>query len=227
MRVPNRAIRALLACMALVAAHPHARAAGGHHSVDDAAIMDPGQCKVEAWAESSREDVESLFHLGPACRIGPVELGLNLDRVRFTEGAGETSGGPRVKWAGPLVGGLSIGLEGNATWKKGSPSYVGGTVVVPLTWQASETLAVHLNAGRDFLAGAPDLSRSGISAEWTPLAAWSFVAERFRENDANFWRLGARWNLTEEITLDLSRASRLQGGATGWWTLGLTWTFSR
>ena len=28
-----------------------ARAAGGHHSVDDATILDPGQCQLETWFE--------------------------------------------------------------------------------------------------------------------------------------------------------------------------------
>ena len=38
---------ALLAC--LLGLTGHAYAAGGHHAVEDAALLEPGQCQVEFW----------------------------------------------------------------------------------------------------------------------------------------------------------------------------------
>ena len=44
-----RARRWLLPALALAAAG--ARAAGGHHAVDDAVMIEPGLCEFETWAE--------------------------------------------------------------------------------------------------------------------------------------------------------------------------------
>ena len=60
-----------------------AHAAGGHHAVDDAAILEPGECQVETWADRERGGDRTLVHVGPACRIGPLEIGVNLDRTRM------------------------------------------------------------------------------------------------------------------------------------------------
>src|SRR6185295_8564093 len=153
-------------------------AAGGHHSVDDAAILDPGQCLVETWGDHETGGATSLLHVGGACRVGGVEVGLNVDRVRFSEAAA-TIVGPQVKWATALDKRLSIGLVLSTAWQSHSPRHLGSTLVVPVTWQAGETVQVHLNAGRDFWRHEADSNRGGIAVEWAPLPAWSFVAERF------------------------------------------------
>ena len=57
-----------------------AHAAGGHHAVDDAALLDVGKCKVEGWLERETGGTRTLAHAGAGCRVGPVELGLNLDK---------------------------------------------------------------------------------------------------------------------------------------------------
>lgn len=88
-------------------------------------------------------------------------------------------------------------------------------------------MALHVNAGRDFLRGERDLPRAGVALEWAPAQAWSLVAERFRENEVNFRRLGVRWLLHDSLSLDLSRTHGLHNGAAPWWTAGLRWEFSR
>jgi hypothetical protein len=84
---------------------------------------------------------------------------------------------------------------------------------------------VHGNVGRDFQRAQPDSSRAGIAVEWTASAAWSLVAERFGEGGSDFWRAGARWNITPSASVDFSRARALGGAA--WWTLGFSWVFER
>ena len=64
-----------------------ARAAGGHFDVDDATIVNPGRCQVEAWITRVPAEAATVFHVGPACRVGPVEIGLNFDHVRVTDEA--------------------------------------------------------------------------------------------------------------------------------------------
>lgn len=204
-----------------------AHAAGGHHAVDDAVILEPGQCQVETWADRERGGGRTLVHFGPACRIGPVELGLNLDRTRTRGSDAVVVGGPQLKWAAPLSASVSAGVVVAANWQDNRPHFIGSTVVFPLTWQATQSLAVHANLGRDFRHQGPSLSRSGASLEWTATPQWMLVAERFRESQGNFWRMGARYTVSDALSLDLSQARGLAGGAPPWWTLGLNWSFVR
>lgn len=184
-----------------------ARAAGGHHAVDDAALLEPGQCQLETWWDRESGGARTMLHAGPACRVGPVELGLNVDRVRL-DGTGTTSvAGAQVKWARTVDNVWSAGVVFNLAAQDHVPRYLGSTLVVPVTWQTTETLLTHVNVGRDFRHGRPDTSRAGLALEWSPLTAWSFVAERFRESGANFWRAGARWSFTPSMTLDLCRSA--------------------
>ncbi|RYF01385.1 MAG: hypothetical protein EOO32_04190 [Comamonadaceae bacterium] len=205
-----------------------AHAAGGHHAVDDAAILEPGQCEVETWIDRERHGPRSLVHVGPACRVGPVELGFNVDRTQLSGQGAATAAGPQVKWAYPLTESLGVGVVVAANGRDRTPRALTGVLVFPLTWQATDTVALHLNLGKDFRRGdEPDTRRSGAALEWAALPAWSFVAERFRESDTNHWRVGARHVLSEGLTVDLSRAQASQRRVPTWWTVGVTWAFDR
>lgn len=206
----------------------HAHAAGGHHAVDDAAILDPGQCEVEAWMERERHGARALSHIGPACRVGPVELGLNLDRTRADGARPRAVAGPQLKWAHAWTGTVSVGVLLGAAWADRAPRSMGRALVFPVSWQASDALALHLNIGKDFRRGRePDTLRAGAALEWAARPAWSFVAEAVRDSGARHWRAGARHVLAQGLSIDLSRAQGLDGGPPAWWTLGLNWEFSR
>ena len=47
-----------------------ALAAGGHHAVDDAAILSRGECEGETWF-SGEAGGRRLLHAGTNCRVGP------------------------------------------------------------------------------------------------------------------------------------------------------------
>lgn len=221
----RRHLRAAAALLGIGLQQAHA--AGGHHAVEDAALLEPGQCQIETWADRERGGGRTLVHLGPACRLGPVELGLNLDRTREAGSDAAVTAGPQLKWAAPIAESLSIGVVFLATWQAPRPRFAGSTVVLPLTWQPAEGLAVHVNLGRDFRRQGPDLRRSGAALEWAATPQWSLVAERFRESEANFWRLGARYAVSDALSLDLSQARGLAGAVPAWWTIGLNWAFQR
>lgn len=217
--------RWLLAWFALAAGATNA--AGGHHSVDDAAIVDPGLCQIESWGEREGAALRTLLHAGLGCRAGAVELGIAAERLRFRDGPQSTSVTPQWKWATALSAHWSAGVVLSGVWQTGNRGgYQGATLLVPVTWQLSKGLQLHLNAGRDFSRHHADTARAGTALEWTPVSAWSAVAERYREGGANFWRLGGRWSPTPAVSVDLSRASGLHDGAAAWWTLGLTLAFS-
>ena len=204
-----------------------AQAAGGHHAVDDAAVLDVGKCKLEGWAERESGGGRSLYHLGTGCRVGPVELGLNLDTEKQTLSDAATSFGPQLKWAYPISEAVSIGLAASAKFNSQSPRYASSTLVVPLTWRATDTLSAHVNWGRNFLRGGVGQPRGGLALEWAPVNNLSLVAERFREAANNSTRLGARYALTPDVKLDISRARSLGEGGVSWWTAGVIWEFDR
>ena len=220
-----RALRCIV-YIGIAVARP-ALAAGGHHEVDDAVILDPRQCQVETWADWETGGDRELLHLGPGCRVGPVELTLNIDRTRAPGAPSATVLGPQLKWARSIGERTSVGVVLSASWQDQGPDFVGGVAVVPLTWRADDALLVHINVGRDFRRGEPNPARAGAALEWSPSTAWSFVAERFREGKENLWRAGGRWTIGPSLSIDLSRASGNRESLPASWTLGLTWVLER
>jgi hypothetical protein len=216
--------QALLAALLLAAAAP-VRAAGGHFWVDDAAMLEPGQCQLETWAEREQGGARRLAHAGPACRVGPVEAGISWDRARNTGAGSVTTVSPQLKWAHALDAHWSAGLVYTGTWQTGGAGYQGSTLLVPVTWHPTEQLHVHLNLGRDFHRDAAGSTRAGAALEWAATQQLSLVAERFRENQADAWRLGARWSPHAHWSVDLSRAAPLRSAVPAWWTLGLNLSF--
>lgn len=203
-----------------------AQAAGGHHSLDDAAILDSGTCEAESWLTRAGGG-QRLLHAGGACRVGPVELGAAAEHAR-QYGSRETGYGLQAKWATELAPGFSAGLSVASGWQAHvRPRYQGATVVALATWTPREDIALHLNLGRDFVHSGSDENRYGVSVEWMPREGWSLTAERYAEAGAHFVRAGVRWAANADWTLDLSRAHRLAGTGESAWTVGVTRAFGR
>ncbi|WP_145897282.1 hypothetical protein [Caenimonas sedimenti] len=202
-------------------------AAGGHHAVDDAAILEPGQCELEGWFTRARGG-ERVFHAGAGCRVGPLELGVAGEHARPRGAGSESAWGLQAKWAQEVAKGFSVGLALSPVWAAHArPRYQGATLAGLATWVAHENVALHLNAGRDFVHRGDDENRYGVSAEWTGISGWSLVAERYKESQTHFARVGARWLAGENWSVDLSRAHRLTGPGVSNWTLGATWLLER
>lgn len=200
-------------------------AAGGHHAVDDAAILDVGECQVETWVE--RQAGDQLLHLGPACRVLGMEAGLHVDRIRLGRQTAPGVAGVQLKWAQELQPGLSVGALWSADWQHGSPGQASQILLLPLTWQPHATLALHLNIGREFRPQAADRTRHGLALEWQPNAQWQLLAEQWRDAVEPQRRLGLRFFATERLSLDVSRATRLCAQRPARWALGVNWSFAR
>ena len=201
-------------------------AAGGHHAVDDAAITDPGGCKLESWWTAARGG-DRLLHGGGGCRVGPVELNAAGEHTR-NSGGSESNSSLQMKWATEVAPGFSAGLSLAASWQAhAQPRHQTDTLVTLFTWAARDDLALHLNLGRDFNHADADQNRGGVSAEWRAQPNWSVVAERYLDAGTHFVRAGVRWAVSEGWSIDLSRAQRLRGPADSNWTVGATWQFQR
>ena len=198
-------------CLAAACLLAHAGAqAAGQFDVDDAGTLDPGQCQYEAWWGRTGAEPVNVVHLGPACRVGAVELGLNLDRSSV-QGVRTVAVGPQLKWNfygtaadAPFAAALSIGAVFDAT--RGGRA--GGQFVLPLTWRPTDSLQLHANLGADWAPGSGTRTpRGGAAAEWAIDEKVSLIAERSRASGLWTSRIGGRFSLTPLISIDVS-ASR-------------------
>ena len=210
------AFAAIAAC-AGAAAH----AAGGHFSVDDATILDPGQWEQETWYSRAGGGT-NLLHAGLNFRVGPVELDGALERARSSGDPAATNWNLEMKWAHPLTEHVGIGFDVQPAGLLSPVSQYAVTRFYGiLSWQAHDTLLLNVNAGHDWVRGGSDLPRGGFSAEWTPVKVLTLIAERYLDTGTHFVRGGVRWSPTPRWTWDISRAQRLSGPAPSTWTLGI------
>jgi hypothetical protein len=219
--------RILMAPLWLAAVSAHA---GGHFDVDDAGTLDPGQCQYELWGTRIPRQHATLWHLGPACRVGPVELGLNIDRISVA-GEHKDALGPQLKWT-------FLGQAPDARWSAAvsvSATFdlprrggrAGGQFVVPVTWRATDSLLVHANLGADWATGTGARSgRGGLAGEWALNETVSLIAERNRAFGLWTSRAGVRLSLTPLISIDVSAARTGPEGVRGF-VIGLNHEFSR
>jgi len=202
--------------------------AGGHFDVDDAGTLDPGQCQYEAWWGRTGPEPVTVLHVGPACRVGPVELGLNLDRLS-AGGVRSVVAGPQLKWNffgpaadAPLSAALSVGAAFDLT--RGGRA--GGQLVLPVTWRPTGSLQIHANLGADWATGTGARTpRGGLAAEWALDDKVSLIAERSRASGLWASRIGGRFSLTPLISVDVS-ASRTGPQRVRGFVVGLNHEFS-
>ena len=173
-------MRSLPAAASLLMFASPSHAAGGHFDVDDATVLDAGHCQYEAWVVRAPAVSTTVAHLGPGCRAGPVEIGVNIDRWSVA-GAHRTLLGPQLKWVvDPWVDKLSVGLAWNASYDLRNHGRPSQTLYVPFTWWAAERLWVHANLGVDRDFGGTSWRRQGVSGEWAANDRWSVIAERVK-----------------------------------------------
>jgi hypothetical protein len=198
--------RPLMLLLALVAGTTRA---GGHFDVDDAGTLDPGQCQYETWAGRFGSEPVGAFHLGAACRVGPVELGLNLDRYSAPDGR-STVLGPQLKWTFVGQGAdarFAAAVSTGASFDLTHGGRAGGQLVIPVSWRAIDPLWVHANLGADWATGTgARTGRVGLAGEWALNERVSLIAERNKAFGLRVSRVGTRLSLTPLVSIDLSVA---------------------
>jgi len=76
--------------LAVMAAASAAQTAGGHFSVDDASLVEPGRWEQETWYSRSRRGAD-LLHAGFNFRVGAIELDGAAEGARSTNEPTATS----------------------------------------------------------------------------------------------------------------------------------------
>jgi len=210
-----------LALLAVGEAH----AAGGHHSVDDAGILEPGRCEQEDWFTWSPGGAR-LLHAGLNCRVGAVELGIAGEHAH--DGTSATAWNLEAKWAHKVIDGFSVGLDVQPVRVVNQHPDLEFTRFVGLaTWEPRDGLDLHLNLGRDFVRSGRDLARYGVGVDWSPVKAWTLTVERYKETETHFLRGGVRWEGGSWWKLDFSRAQSLGGPTRSTWSVGVTFVLGQ
>ncbi len=192
-------------------------------------MLDAGQCQYETWFSRTRGEPAQDFHFEPACRIGPVEVGLAFERSSGDGSPRESKLGPKIKWAffGDSEAPFSAAVAWRATRNLSAHGKPGRQLLLPLTWRARENLRVHANLGADWSTGDSfRTSRRGAAVEWAFDERLSLIAERNRAGGLWTSRLGASFNLTPLTSIDISAARSNPGGAR-LFVVGLNQAFSR
>jgi len=222
---PHRGATLAASCLAFASLGAQA---SGHFDVDDAGMLDPGQCQYETWWGRAGAEPVTGFHFGPACRVGPVELGLNFDRSSVA-GVHSLTGGLQLKWNflgqapdAPFSAALSASTVSDL--KRGGRT--GGQFVVPMTWRPASSLQVHVNLGADWAPGTGVRTpRGGAALEWALNDTVSLIAERNRAAGEWTSRIGGRFSLTPLISVDVSTSRTGSQGVRGF-VVGLNHEFT-
>jgi hypothetical protein len=215
-----------------------AHAAGGAFVVDDAAIDDPGNCKVESSLSfTSHRDFLALST--PACVvpfIRPVEIGVIAARTRVDDVWG-TSLVPKAKMnILPVeVGKFGLAIAGGARFDVLTGQHTESFINVPVTYTFSEALKVNVNGG-----WAHDRETAlhflfyGAGVEWVPFKPVTLIAEVFgfigpvtdrrTETEPRF-QAGIRVTPIDTIDFDLIYGRNVTGENANWITLGMNVRF--
>lgn len=219
----------------------HANAAGGAYAVDDVAIDDVGACKVESWISlASNTDIAAVST--PACVVPlflPTELGLQAARTR-TDGEWATSLTPKFKTTlvKPEVGKFGLAVSGGATFDAMAGAFASSYINIPITYQATDTLKLNLNAGWFYDAiNVMNYATYGAGLEWIlvkdgPVTligeVFGIVGDRAdapRSLIEPRFQAGIRITPIETLDLDLIYGRNIAGENANWITVGLNVRF--
>jgi hypothetical protein len=213
-------------------------AAGGAFAVDDAAVDDPGACKVESWISSaSNRDVAAVST--PACVLKlflPTEVGVQAARSR-ADGEWSTSLTPKAKMMllEPKVGNFGLAISGGATFDAKTGLNTGSFVNVPVTYVFSDTFKVNVNAGWSYdHVNLLHYATYGAGFEWVPVKSFTVIGEVFgllRERsdprsitDPRF-QVGLRYTPIETLDFDMIYGRNITGENANWITVGMNVRF--
>lgn len=200
-------------------------AAGGHHAVDDATMLERGECHVESWYEFLRGG-DGLLQIGPGCNIGGVEWTFSYERARFDDGSSLNAYTPEAKYAHALDDNWAVAGAIGATYAAANSRWQTMELRLPVTYFLGDIAAIHATAAHFFERGGDNVWFWGVASDITLPADFELLLETFREDNEWFGRVGLRYFLpVEGLIADISHAASERSEGEHITTLGLTWEF--
>ncbi|MFA9219078.1 MAG: hypothetical protein ACEQSK_18500 [Sphingomonadaceae bacterium] len=199
----------LLGAMVLLLAAPRAHA-GRPMTVDDAAVVDPGQCQLETYTQRTASyagvPAVSEYWLAPACNVdGNWELGLAAGRASGVPGGPAQYGRLQAKTVfKPLAANdWGVGLVLGDQYQAGQGLDGNWTLNLPFSVSLrDDRILFHLNAGwlREHVADRHRHSATwGSGAEFRLTPRCSLTAEVFgQQNAGSHYQFGASYALVPD-----------------------------
>jgi hypothetical protein len=203
-----------------------AMGAGGHYAVDDAVLVDPGRCLIEAWhARADRNNTD--YTVLPACNpAGKLELGMGLSRIQE---AGDYD--TQVEFYAKTVarevqlGSYGWGVAVSSTWGGALQRSESAAAYVPLSVHLIEPLLLHFNAGWADERGADHAAIWGSGADYSLAPRVNLIAEIYgTHRGGTELQAGLRYSAGAGV-VDLSYGRARATGRDDWVTVGVGWNF--
>ena len=221
------AIAALaLGCAGVTLSAPDAVGSGGHYVVDDAALVEPGRCAVEAWYSRGGSDAQELV-AEPACNLtGNLELTLALSRFRADNGW-DTGVGFEAKtlFRTPAIGSWGWGLVGRSDWSDGLGRHESVELYAPVTFMVNDHVMVHLNGGGIIERNDSNALTWGAALDVAVAHDLHLIAEGFGTHRGDTqYQLGLR-SIIGSGHVDLGYGWAGSDTSDNWFTVGFAWAF--
>lgn len=218
------AVLLLLSCHAAHAARPLV--------VDDASILDPHHCQLEAWTQHAPAQTE--YWAVPACNVGGRwELAAGLGRISPDDGGHAYRAGllqAKTVFRPLETNGWGIGLTIVNQFRQGDGVAGDFSVLMPVSVSlAHDRVLLHANAG--WLRLHADSSHGGLWAaggEWATTSRIALTLEAYGTQHGHAYRqAGVRLTLVPDwLAFDAGLGTRL-GGGERYATFGLTFAGRR
>ncbi len=216
---------ARLAALLLTVAAPSARAAQPLVT-DDAAIVAPKTCQLEAWVRFAYDG--NQYWAQPACNFtGNLELSVGAARV--DPDSAEPSNIALLQAKTVLFrradGAWSFGAVAGALRDTGAADdssafqayYAKGLA----SWYPRSDLEIDLNLGAANLSGSGTFALAGAALQYAVVPKVQLLAETFRD-DPGLWKyqLGVRYIvIPNRFEAYVSYGNRFDGPSSQWWTI--------
>ena len=166
---------------------------------DDAAVVTPQTCQVEAWVRSSHDGRE--YWMQPACNpTGNVEIAVGLAHARPDIGESSSLVQLQAKTIlfslgdGEWSFGLGAGAGRDTQAPHGSSAFQLYYARALATWHPHDDLEIDLNLGAANLYGAGTFVLAGAAVQYAFAPNFQLLAEAFRDQPGNTrYQVGMRY----------------------------------
>jgi hypothetical protein len=171
---------------------------------DDAALVAPKTCQLEAWARSGHDARE--YWIQPACNpTGNLELAVGGARIR--PDADEPSSVIALqaktllsaRGEGAWSFGLLAGAARDTGAPRGGPAFQGYAAKALASWYPRGDLEIDLNLGAANVYGQGSFALAGAAIQYAIVDRLQLLAEAFHtEPGAGRYQVGARWTIVPD-----------------------------
>jgi len=211
-----------------------AHAAGGAFFVDDASVDEPYSCKVESWG-SLGSNTASVAVTSPACVLPlfrPTEIGFSIVRTRSETGDWGTGliVKPKMNLLPVETGKVGLAVSGGPAFDLATGEFAGAFLNVPVTYTASDSFKINVNAGWIYDHDSNRHSASyGAGVEWIPGKPFTIIAEVFGVLTSNpdartvtdpRFQVGLRITPIDTMDFDVIYGRNIYGENASWITVG-------